>query len=99
MTNVQIPRGSLRRGVLLLCFMMAKTPLTPIPAVVNTGIREGKIGTISWAVVAVFAFIFNDFCEEIGLYELRQISVAGVILGLIGLAHVTRRAKKLNLLP
>ena len=96
---MQIPRGKNRRGVLLLCFMMAKTPLTPIPAVINTGIREGKIGTASFAVVAVISFVFHDFCEGIGLYNLQQISVAGVILGIIGLAHVTRRAKKLNLLP
>ena len=79
--------------------MMAKTPLTPIPAVINTGIREGKIGTASFAVVAVISFVFQDFCEGIGLHNLREISVAGVILGIIGLAHVTRRAKKLNLLP
>ena len=78
--------------------MKSQQVLKPVPALHTTGIRQGQIGTALWAIAAVSAFAFPDFCEGIGLPELRQISVAGVILGLIGTTHVTLRAKRLNLL-
>jgi hypothetical protein len=79
--------------------MSEKPSAKPVPALATTGIRQGQIGTALWAVIALVAFVFPDFCEGIGLPELRQIAVAGVILGLIGTTHVTLRAKRLNLLP
>ena len=77
--------------------MSNRPPLIPRPALAVDGISVAKFGTALWALVAVAAWIFRSNLEAAGLHEIPHIATAGVVLGLIGLRHVTRRKRRLNL--
>ena len=72
--------------------------LIPIPALEATGIGVAKSGTAIWFVLMVGSWIGRESLVNTAFSELPQISTAGFILGLIGLRHVTRRARRLSLL-
>lgn len=71
---------------------------TQIPALESTGIGVAKAGTAVWFVIMLGAWGFRESLTNTAFSELPQISTAGFILGLIGLRHVTRRARRLSLL-
>lgn len=73
------------------------SPKRQIPALETTGIGVAKVGTAVWAVVMIAAWWMRETLQNTGLSELPQISTAGFLLGLIGLRHVTRRARRLSL--
>ncbi len=71
---------------------------TQIPALEATGIGVAKAGTVIWFVLMVGSWVGRESLVNTAFSELPQISTAGFILGLIGLRHVTRRARRLSLL-
>jgi len=71
-----------------------KPHLKAIPPLETDGIGVAKAGIAAWAVVMVAAWIMRPQLPA-GLTELPQISTAGFLLGLIGLAHLRRRVRRL----
>jgi len=69
-----------------------------IPALEATGIGVAKVGTAVWFIIMVGAWLMRESLINTAFSELPQIATAGFILGLIGLRHVTRRARRLSLL-
>jgi hypothetical protein len=99
-TNVTIPIGTkLERFAARVTTVTAKKPLQPLPPVTVTGIKVGYAGTAVWSIIAVISGVFPELSSQIGITQLTEISVAGAILGVIGTIHVTRRARRLNLIP
>jgi hypothetical protein len=70
-----------------------------IPALEATGIGVAKAGTAIWFVIMLGAWALRETVQNTGFSELPQIATAGFLLGLIGLRHVTRRARRLGLIP
>lgn len=75
---------------------MAKKQLQHLPPVDTNGVGYAKFGTATWAVICGFSWLFQGFLAGTALAELPQISTAGFVLGLIGLNHVTRRARRIT---
>ncbi len=73
-----------------------KPELTKIPPLPVTGIEVAKVGIVAWGVAMVLAWVFRTPLSELGLPEAAEIATAGFVLGLIGLRHVTRRARRLG---
>ena len=69
-----------------------------IPALESTGIGVAKAGTAVWFIIMIAAWLGRESLINTAFFELPQIATAGFILGLIGLRHVTRRARRLSLL-
>lgn len=67
-------------------------PLKPVPALETTGIGIARIGTGVWALIALVALVWQGSPDG-----LAETAIAGTGLGLIGILHVTRRARKLGL--
>ncbi len=66
--------------------------LKSVPALETTGIGIARLGTVLWALIALIAAIWPNSPD--GLVETAS---AGTFLGVIGLLHLTRRARKLGL--
>jgi hypothetical protein len=66
--------------------------LKPVPALETTGIGVARFGTAIWALLAVISWVWPNSPQG-----LTQVAIAGTFLGVIGLLHVTRRARKLGL--
>jgi len=66
--------------------------LKSVPALETTGIGVARFGTAVWAAIALISLIWQG--SPTGL---KETAFAGVFLGVIGLLHVTRRARKLGL--
>lgn len=67
-------------------------PLKTVPALETTGIGIARFGTGIWALIAMVALFWPDSPDG-----LAQTAIAGTFLGIIGVLHVTRRARKLGL--
>lgn len=76
----------------------SKPQRTQIPALETTGVGIAKVGTAVWFVVMVGSWLAQETLQKTAFFELPQISTAGFLLGLIGIRHVTRRARRLSLL-
>ena len=64
--------------------------------------RYAQIITTLWAIVALLSWTFQDFVRNDlfgGVQELPEVALAGFILGLLGLTHVSRRARRLQSAP
>ena len=66
--------------------------LKSVPALETTGIGIARFGTAVWALIALISLSWQG--SPTGL---KETAIAGVFLGVIGLLHVTRRARKLGL--
>ena len=66
--------------------------LKTVPALETTGIGLARVGTAVWAFLALCSMAWST--APAGLVE---VAVAGSCLGVIGLLHLTRRARKLGL--
>ncbi len=66
--------------------------LKSVPALETTGIGIARFGTAVWALIALISLIWQG--SPTGL---KETAIAGVFLGVIGLLHLTRRARKLGL--
>lgn len=60
------------------------------------GVQVGYVGTAVWAVLAVAANLFHGQLEANGVLWWRDVTYAGVVLGLIGLRHVVIRRRRLR---
>lgn len=73
--------------------------LKPIPKYETDGVAYARFGTLVWGVLATLSWVFQDFVRNdlLGGFEvLPEVSLAGFLLGLVGLLHVTRRARRLQ---
>ena len=73
--------------------------LKPIPLYETTGVAYARVGTVFWGFLAIFSWLFQDFVRNDllgGLKVLPEVSLAGFLLGLLGLLHVTRRARHIQ---
>lgn len=57
------------------------------------GVGAVTVGTIAWAIVFIVLFFVRDTLAESDSQWWLSVAAAGVILGLIGLVYVTRRAR------
>ena len=55
-----------------------------------------KRGTTITAVLTVFLWVFRDSLSGTDFAELPQVATAAFVLGLVGTAHVTRRARRIT---
>ena len=60
------------------------------------GVQVGYVGTAVWAVLAVAATVLHGQLEANGVLWWRDVTYAGVTLGLIGLRHVLIRRRRLR---
>lgn len=63
------------------------------------GVRAVGVGTLVWAVLTVAALLGRDRLEESGHGWWLGVCVAGLGLGLVGVAIVTRRRRRLAARP
>jgi hypothetical protein len=73
--------------------------LKPIPLYETTGVAYARVGTVFWGFLATFSWLFQEFVRNDllgGLKVLPEVSLAGFLLGLLGLLHVTRRARHIQ---
>lgn len=73
--------------------------LKPIPRYETDGVAYARFGTFVWGLLATFSWIFQDFVRSDllgGLEVFPEVSLAGFLVGLIGLLHVTRRARRIQ---
>lgn len=61
------------------------------------GVQMGYAGTIAWGVLAVSATVLQDELAARDSLWWRDVTYAGVVLGLIGLRHVVVRRRRLEL--
>ncbi len=76
--------------------------LKSIPRYETTGVAYARVGSAIWAFVALFSWTFQDFVRNDlfgGLPVMPEVSLAGFLLGLLGLLHVSRRAHRLQEYP
>jgi len=66
--------------------------LEPVPALETTGLGLARIGTTIWALMALISLAWSTAPEGMA-----EVAVAGAFLGVIGLLHLHRRARKLGL--
>ncbi|MCB0917359.1 MAG: DUF2530 domain-containing protein [Actinobacteria bacterium] len=57
------------------------------------GVGAVTVGTIAWAIVFVVLFLLRDRLAESDSQWWIAVAGAGVVLGLLGLVYVTRRAR------
>lgn len=60
------------------------------------GVQVGYVGTGVWAVLAVAATLLRDTLAEHDVLWWRDVTYAGVVLGIIGLRHVLQRRRRLQ---
>ena len=73
--------------------------LKPIPRYETDGVAYARVGTLFWGCIAVFSWVLEDFVRNDllgGLEVLPEVSLMGFALGLVGLLHVTRRARRIQ---
>lgn len=58
-------------------------------------VQLGYVGTGIWAVLAVAATLSSSWLEQNDSLWWRDVTYAGVVLGLIGLRHVVLRRRRL----
>lgn len=68
-----------------------------IPALETTGEGIAKVGTAVWFALMVAGWLAQETLKNTAFSELPQVATAGFLLGLIGIRHVTRRARRLSL--
>lgn len=59
------------------------------------GVQVAYVGTGIWAVLAVAATLLSDRLSAAGVLWWRDVTYAGVVIGLIGLRHVILRRRHL----
>lgn len=75
--------------------MDSKKPLIQLPVLATDPARIAKIGTVVWCGVGALSVVFQARLVDLGITEAKQISIAGVALGLIGQVFLTRRNRRL----
>lgn len=61
----------------------------------SDGVQLGYVGTGIWAVFALLTTLFSGTLEAEGMLWWRDVTYAGLVLGLIGLRHVLIRRRRL----
>jgi hypothetical protein len=93
-TNVRV-RDSNNRSRRYRMSMNSKEPLTQLPVLETDPLRVAQIGTVVWCGIGALSVIFHPQLVDLGITEAKQISIAGVLLGLIGQVFLTRRNRRL----
>ena len=75
--------------------MDSKKPLIQLPVLATDPLRVAQIGTVVWCGLGALSVIFYPQLVDLGITEAKQVSIAGVILGLIGQLFLTRRNRRL----
>lgn len=60
------------------------------------GVQTAYVGTGIWAALALAATLWADGLAARGVLWWRDVTYAGVVIGLIGLRHVVQRRRRLD---
>lgn len=75
---------------------MAKQELKKLPALNTDGVQYAKRGTVVVSVLAVISQLAYPWLKGTDFEGLRSLLFAATVLGVIGIAHVTRRARRIT---
>ena len=95
-TNVKV-RDSKKRPRRYRMHMDPQKPLIQLPVLDTDPLWIAKLGTFVWCGIGALSVVFNPQLVDLGITEATQISIAGVVLGLIGQVFLTRRNRRLGL--